>query len=53
MAKGKTPFIAMKIEADLLQRIEEFRWKHRFKSRTEAMKWLMAWALKQNPKPPA
>lgn len=39
------------IEAELLKRVDDFRFKHRFDSRAAAIKWLLAWALQQNPKP--
>lgn len=39
------------IEADLLARIDDFRFTHRFKSRAAAMKYLLDWSLKRDPKP--
>ncbi len=36
---------------ELVQRIDDFRFKHRFESRAEAARFLLDWALKQNPKP--
>jgi hypothetical protein len=33
-----------------LKKIDDFRFKQRFQSRTEAIRWLLEWALKQNPK---
>ena len=40
------------IGEDLLQRIDDFRFAHRFPSRAAAIKWLIEWALAQNPTPP-
>jgi hypothetical protein len=40
------------IEADLLKRVDDFRFKNRFESRAAAIKWLLAWALDQNPAAP-
>jgi hypothetical protein len=37
------------VEVDLLKRIDDFRFKHRFESRAAAIKWLLAWALNQKP----
>ncbi len=37
------------IEKDLLEKIEDFRFKNRFATRAAAIKWLLAWALKQKP----
>jgi hypothetical protein len=39
------------VEADLLKRIDDFRFKHRFESRAAAIKWLLDWALNQKPTP--
>lgn len=33
----------------LLRRLDDFRFKNKFPSRTEALKWLIDWALKQKP----
>jgi metal-responsive CopG/Arc/MetJ family transcriptional regulator len=35
----------------LLKRLDDFRVKHGFPSRTEAVRWLLDWALKQKPAP--
>jgi hypothetical protein len=40
------------IEADLLKRLDDFRFKNRFSSRAAAIKWLLVFALDQKPKPP-
>ncbi len=37
------------VEADLLKRIDDFRFKYRFESRAAAIKWLLDWALSQKP----
>ena len=39
------------IEPDLLKRLDDFRFKHRFPSRAAAIKWLLIFALDQRPKP--
>jgi hypothetical protein len=52
MAQSKKPFVTLIIDEDLLKRIEDYRFKHRFQSRAAAMKWLLSWALDQKPKPP-
>jgi len=46
------PFLSFVIEPDLLKRLDDFRFKHRFQSRAAAIKWLLEWALKQKPAPP-
>lgn len=39
------------IDVDLLARIDDFRFSRRFKSRAAAMKYLIDFALQQNPEP--
>ena len=36
---------------ELLEKLDDFRFTHRFESRTETIHWLLEFALKQNPKP--
>lgn len=45
------PLLNFVIEPDLLKRLDDYRFKHRFPSRAAAIKWLLDWALRQNPKP--
>ena len=45
------PFLNFVIDEDLLKAIDDFRFEHRFESRAATVKWLLAWALKQEPKP--
>lgn len=40
------------IDPDLLKAIDDFRFSNRFPTRAAAIKWLLAWALKQNPSVP-
>jgi hypothetical protein len=35
----------------VLKKLDDFRFKHRFESRTDAIKWLLDWALNQKPVP--
>lgn len=46
------PEMRFVIDEDFLKDIEDFRYKYRFASRAEAMKWLMRWALDQKAVPP-
>lgn len=48
---SKLPMVHLVIDEDLKDKISEFHHKHRFKSQSEAMRWLLAWALKKEPKP--
>ena len=45
------PLLNFVIEPELLERVDDFRYKHRFESRAAAIKWLLDWALKQKPTP--
>lgn len=49
---SKKPFLSFVIEPELLKAIDDFRFEHRFPSRSAAVKWLLAWSLKQHPTPP-
>jgi hypothetical protein len=46
---SEKPFLSFVIESELLKRIDDFRFKHRFESRAAAIKWLLDWALTQKP----
>lgn len=48
---SKKPLLAFVIDWDLLQAIDDFRFRCRFESRAAAIKWLLTWALRQNPSP--
>ena len=50
MADEKQP-VHMLFEKPLLKRLDDFRFKYRFESRTDAIKWLLDWALGQKPAP--
>lgn len=45
------PFLHFVVEEDLLKRVDDWRFKHRFPTRASAIKWLLDWALKQKPAP--
>lgn len=47
----ETQMVHMRIEPKLLNRLDDFRFRHRFESRSEAARWLLDWALDQKPKP--
>ena len=48
---SKQPLIHLVVDELLKARLDDFRFAHRFPSRAAAMKWLLEWALKQEPKP--
>lgn len=50
MPEEKQP-VHILFEKPLLKRVDDFRFKYRFESRTDAIKWLLAWALDQKPAP--
>ena len=39
------------LDEGLLRRLDDYRFAHRFASRTDAIRWLLDWSLAQNPKP--
>ncbi len=39
------------VPEELSKRIDDYRFKHRFETKAEAVRFLLEWALKQNPKP--
>jgi hypothetical protein len=43
--------VHMRLDAGLLKRLEDFRFEHRFQSRTEAARWLMQAALDKKLRP--
>ena len=51
-AQGKTP-LNMNIAPELLARIDKYRFKRMFATRTEAIEFLLDAALKANPERPA
>jgi hypothetical protein len=44
-------FLHFVIEPVLLERLDDFRFKHRFPTRAAAIKWLLNWGLGQKPAP--
>jgi hypothetical protein len=48
---SQQPFLHFVIDAGLLERVDDFRFRHRFATRAAAIKWLLDWALKQKPMP--
>ena len=43
--------VHMQFDLPLLKRLDDFRFKHRFESRSEAARWLLKLALDQKPVP--
>jgi hypothetical protein len=48
---SEKPLLNFVIEPELLKRIDDFRYKHRFPTRAAAIKWILDWALSQKPTP--
>jgi hypothetical protein len=44
------PELILRLDEKLLKRVEDFRFTHRFANRTEAIRWLLDYALKTAPK---
>ncbi len=53
MPRKKTPskLIHLRLKNEILDRIDDFRFGYRFENRTQAIHWLLEFALSQNPKP--
>jgi hypothetical protein len=51
MPASDKPYLNFVIEPELLKRLDDFRFRHRFATRAAAIKWLLDWALKQKPAP--
>lgn len=47
----KKPFLSFVADSALIKRIDDFRFHWRFKSRADAIRWLLDWALKRAPDP--
>jgi hypothetical protein len=51
MPASDKPYLNFVIDPELLKRLDDFRFRHRFPTRAAAIKWLLDWALKQKPAP--
>jgi metal-responsive CopG/Arc/MetJ family transcriptional regulator len=51
MPPSDKPFLNFVIDQQLLKRVDDFRYKHRFPTRAAAIKWLLDYALSQKPTP--
>jgi hypothetical protein len=51
MPPSDKPYLNFVVEEQLLKRVDDFRFKHRFPTRAAAIKWLLSWALDQKPVP--
>lgn len=49
--KKKLQMVHLRLEEAMLDRLDDLRFKYRFESRSEVIRWLLEWALSQNPKP--
>jgi metal-responsive CopG/Arc/MetJ family transcriptional regulator len=51
MSADDKQLLHLKLDEKTIKRVDDFRFKHRFPSRTEAIRWLLRYALEQKPKP--
>ena len=49
MPNSSKPYLNFVIEPELLKRIDDFRFRSRFPTRASGIKWLLDWALQQEP----
>jgi hypothetical protein len=47
----KTDFVHIRMELDLLAKLDDFRYRNRFPTRTQAIKWLLREAFRKRLKP--
>ena len=45
MGQRTSPLLNFVVDQELLDRLDDFRFEHRFQSRAEAIRWLLEWAL--------
>lgn len=45
------PILNFVVDAELLKRVDDFRFKHRFSTRSDAVRWLIESALRAGLKP--
>jgi hypothetical protein len=50
-APDQKRMVHMRLEAALLRQLDDFRFKHRFESRSQTARWLLEWALSKKPSP--
>ncbi len=46
---ARTKLVNVLMEPDMIERLDDFRFEKRFPSRAAAIKWLLTWALDQDP----
>ncbi len=49
MAPRTSPLLSFVVDEELLAMIDDYRYRRRFPTRAQAVKWLLAWALQQDP----
>lgn len=45
------PILNFIVDPVMLRRIDDYRYRNRFPTRAAAVKWLIEYAIKQNPRP--
>lgn len=48
---ASTKLVNVLMEPELVERLDDYRFEKRFPSRAAAIKWLLTWALDQQPQP--
>jgi metal-responsive CopG/Arc/MetJ family transcriptional regulator len=51
MGQRTSPLLTFVVDKELIDRLDDFRFAHRFRSRAETVRWLLEWALDENPTP--
>jgi hypothetical protein len=52
MASKKPPqMVHLRMDQEVLEQLDDFRFQHRFETRSDAIRWLLSWALSRKPDP--
>ena len=52
MASKKPPqMVHLRMDQEILEQLDDFRFQHRFETRSDAIRWLLSWALSRKPDP--
>ena len=50
-SKKPTQMVHLRVDQEILEQLDDFRFQHRFETRSDAIRWLLSWALSRKPDP--
>jgi metal-responsive CopG/Arc/MetJ family transcriptional regulator len=50
-SKKPTQMVHLRFDQEILEQLDDFRFQHRFETRSDAIRWLLSWALSRKPDP--